>query len=134
MIAAGHLTFGFDEQGVESSLALVFGLDVPLAKDSKTKSQVTKHVRVLQIYYEAPVTEDVPPGVFGGTRVEGSAWKEETGTHGARTFQYTGGGGPAGSAGGTSAPADTSEDGPTATNTPVPSSSKSPPGKKSRQP
>jgi hypothetical protein len=36
IIANGHFTFGFDEQGVEKSLALVLGFDVPLTpkKDS----------------------------------------------------------------------------------------------------
>ncbi len=53
-------------------------------------SQGTKKVGVLQIYYEAPMVEDVPPGVFGGTGVPGSSWTEQLGTDGARVFQHSG--------------------------------------------
>ncbi len=90
LIADGRLTFGFDEQGVETSLALVFGFDVPVHKGKTSDSPPTKKIRVLQLYYEAPATEDVPPGVFGGSGVQGSAWTEVEGNAGARTFQRSG--------------------------------------------
>ncbi len=32
---------------------------------------------MLQIYYEAPEKEDLPPGVFGGRGIERSSWTQE---------------------------------------------------------
>jgi hypothetical protein len=74
LVQSGHLDLTkFDEDGLESSLAFVFGIDVP----SKTLQEPPKKIRCLQIYYAAPAVEDVPPGVFGstGTR-EQSVWTE----------------------------------------------------------
>jgi len=93
MIADGHLTFGFDEQGIETSLALVFGLDVQVQPKSSSEQPVTKKIRVLQLYYEAPVTEDVPPGVFGSSGVASSAWQQTPSRDGSRVFQHTSGAG-----------------------------------------
>jgi hypothetical protein len=88
LIADGHLTLGFDEQGVETSLALVFRLDVQVKPKSSSDQPVTKKVRVLQLYYEAPSTEDVPPGVFGASGVAASAWKQTASRDGSRVFQH----------------------------------------------
>jgi hypothetical protein len=88
MIADGHLTFGFDEQGVESSLALVFGFNVLVTPKTSAQQPVHKQVRVLQLYYEAPEPEDVPPGVFGAAGVAESAWRPSASKDGSRVFQH----------------------------------------------
>jgi hypothetical protein len=90
-IAEGHLTFGFDEQGVETSLALVFGLEVPLNHQNAHSSPVTKKFRVLQIYYEAPAVEDLPPGVLGaaGSHAADSAWTEQSAQEQSRIFVHS---------------------------------------------
>ncbi len=70
----GHLDLSkFDEDRLESSLAFVFGIDVP----SRTLQEVPKKIQCLQIYYAAPVVEDLPPGVFGSTVTpDQSVWTE----------------------------------------------------------
>jgi hypothetical protein len=74
LVQTGHLDLSqFDEDGLESSLSFVFGIDIP----STTSHEPPKKIRCLQIYYAAPSPEDVPPGVFGSTAApETSAWSE----------------------------------------------------------
>ncbi len=63
----------FDQDGLEDSLVFVFGFDVP----AKTLQEAPKKYSCLQIYYAAPVVEDVPPGVFGASEsTEKSEWTE----------------------------------------------------------
>ncbi len=50
-IAQGNLTFGYDEDGVEKSLAFIFG--VPISK-MKKRDPAAKQVKCLLIYYEVP--------------------------------------------------------------------------------
>jgi hypothetical protein len=74
LIEMGHLDLTkFDADGLENSLAFVFGFEVP----SRTLAEPSKKYRVLQIYYAAPPSDDVPVGVFGNEEArEESAWSE----------------------------------------------------------
>jgi hypothetical protein len=90
-IQEDSFTFGFDEAGIEKSLAFVFGIDIP----SKTLAEQPKKIRCLQIYYQAPVVEDIPPGVFGVEEgPEKTQWSElpssntQAGKHN-RLFQHS---------------------------------------------
>jgi hypothetical protein len=124
LIAEGNITFGFDEDGVEKSLAFIFGVDLPPSKKAGAKQ---KKIRVLQLYFEAPDVEDVPPGVFGQSGVAGpSQWSavppatsSEASTS-STFFQHSGrgaAGGSPGPAGKEGTPSD-DEDGPTRGGTP----------------
>jgi hypothetical protein len=74
LISTGQLDLTkFDEDGLESSLAFVFGIDIP----SKASDEPLKKIRCLQLYFAAPVVADVPKGVFGSeTATEQTQWTE----------------------------------------------------------
>jgi hypothetical protein len=74
LIQSGHLDLTkFDADGLENSLAFVFGFEVP----SKSAGEPPQRIRCLQIYFAAPASDDLPACVLGNkTAREGSAARE----------------------------------------------------------
>jgi hypothetical protein len=127
LVSSGQLDLTkFDEDGLESSLAFVFGIDVP----AKTSDEPPTKIRCLQLYFAAPAVDDVPKGVFGSTEgPDKSNWTELERPAGQnRTWQHSqrprseettaAGGGAKTDGAGTAASAADDEDGPTRGNTP----------------